>query len=145
MSRERPAIVLVMAILNFVFGFFGLMCGCCGVFAQFGISALGNVSMKGPKGEENPIKDMVAFLERELPGYQAIEVSHGALLLFLGLFLIVSGIGLLLMQSWGRWLAVAVAILVIPLQIGHAIYEIGFVQPATDRWAQQLLLKQGVP
>ena len=142
MARERPTIVTVMAILNMVIGGLGLLCGFCGLGAHLVIAGLGSTRTVG--GGPNPIQDMLAYLNRELPGYQAIEIGRGALVLILGIVLIAAGIGLLMVQNWARWVSLVYGILSILLHTGYVVYELAFVKPATERWQKLFLQKQGL-
>jgi hypothetical protein len=135
MKRQRPVSVLVLAILNIVVGVLSLVCGTCGAAVNAMIS-----SLPIPSGAVEPLP---TYVGRVLPGWQAVEVGRGVALFTLGVVLIVASIGLLMMHSWGRWLAVGYALLTIVLHSGYLTYELGFVMPAVDRWQEKVRQQPG--
>lgn len=130
--RQRPAILLIMGILNIVAGVFGLLCGACGLVANAGLSFMGGV--QGPKGEKNPLKELLDHMTREVPGYMAVEIGKPSLVLILSIIVIVAGIGLIMVQGWARWASVFYALATIVLHLFYTIYELAFVQPAFQRF-----------
>ncbi len=101
MHRNRPTVVLVMAIITIVFGGLGSLCGVCGL----GFNSLYLTSSKGGTSPFAGVADIGDFIESRLPGYKAIEIGNAGLVLFFGIVLIAAGIGLLNMQSWRGGLA----------------------------------------
>src|SRR5262249_28225703 len=96
---ERPASVLVMAILNMVFGgwyLLGMLCSGASLALAFAVSP-------SPAGAMNPTAGMIEFMEREVPGYTVLMVGHTAATLLLATWLIVCGVGLLGLKPWARW------------------------------------------
>src|SRR6516225_3245242 len=100
--NSRPPVILVMAILNFVFGGLLLLCGLCGLAGYAAIIGL----VAQPGGGANSMGDMTGFMDKEAPGWMAVEIGRGLLLILFGVLLVVAGMGLLKMQSWARWLCV---------------------------------------
>src|SRR5262249_3085154 len=107
MVRERPTVVMVVAILNIIYGSFGLLCLFC-QGAGLGIMAAMSGAGPGPLGM---MGGMIPFLEKEAPGYLAFSIGYIVLGLILTVDLILAGIGLLRMRTWARWNSVAVAVL----------------------------------
>jgi hypothetical protein len=140
MRPKRPASLVVMGILNIVFGSLGLLCGVCAVGANMFISSLASGSGNGFPGAAE-IKELLAFMDKNLPGYMMVEIGRGVALLLLSVLLVVAGIGLLATQSWARWLSVAYALLSLPLHVGWAVFELGFVLPLTQRWQAEFMRK----
>jgi hypothetical protein len=130
-----------MAILNMVMGAFTLLCGLCAAGANSFVAAMG-ANQQGPAGAG--VAEMTTFMDKEVPGWQAVEIGRGLLLILLGVLVIVAGIGLLKMQSWARWLSVFYAAVLIPLTIGHLAFELALVNPAMEKWETQQE-KKGVP
>src|SRR5262245_39791694 len=106
MQRERPPIILVMAILNFVFG---TVCGglyLCGLGSLAFMNALSNVSMPpGPKGTPNPLVEISTMYDY-IPGFYAVTITYSVVGMILQLALIFAGVGLLYMKPWARWTCV---------------------------------------
>jgi hypothetical protein len=132
--KRRPTVILFMAILNMVMGGFTLLCGLCAAGANSFVAAMG-ANPQGPGGAG--VADMTTFMDKEVPGWQAVEIGRGLLLILLGVVVIVAGIGLLKMQSWARWLSVFYAAVLIPLTIGHLTFELALVNPAVEKWEAQ--------
>jgi hypothetical protein len=132
MRRQQSTAVKTIAVINMVFGTLCILCGGCGALFQVGMSVAATAPAAG--GGPNPVGDLVRFMNRELPSYQAVEISHAVALLVLGLVCVVAGIGLLYLQGWARWVTVAYAVLIILVQLGYVAYELAFVIPATQRF-----------
>jgi hypothetical protein len=128
--NRRPPLILVMAILNFVMGGLTLLCGLCAAGGNALVAAMGTNNQMG-------IGDMTTYMDKEVPGWQVIEVGRGLLLILLAVILIVAGIGLLKMQTWARWVCVFYAVASILLTIGHATFELAVAKPAMDKWKQK--------
>jgi hypothetical protein len=122
-----------MGILNIVFGSLGLLCGACGVAANVLVLSLASASGPGPGAE---IKELLDYMDKNLPGHMAVEIGRGVGILVLSVLLLVAGIGLLGTKSWARWLSIAYAVLSIPLHVGWAVFELGFVLPLTQKFAK---------
>src|SRR5438445_11090598 len=105
MAPERPASVLVVGILNVVFGSWGVVTYIITAFS----SGMMIVMSKSPASPMNPLGGMLDFMEKEIPGYTAIMIASSVGALALMILLIVSGIGLIKMRQWGRWLAISIA------------------------------------
>jgi hypothetical protein len=128
--NRRPTSILVMAIINIVFGAFTLICGIC---AGGSVAVLAAFSSQPPGGVPNPALEIPKLMDQEIPGWQTIEIGRSLLLLLLGVILIVAGIGLLKMQVWARWLCVLYAVLSTFLTISYLIFQLAFALPAMDR------------
>jgi hypothetical protein len=138
MARKRPAALTVMGILNIVFGSFGLICGICS-----GFGLLVDVSKLAQGGQfqngQNPFAEtaaMQAFLRDQVPGYAAFQVVQVGQTLVLGLLLIIGGIGLLQIQSWGRVLSIVYSVIDIVATLASLLYTLALVNPATERFFQ---------
>jgi hypothetical protein len=138
--NSRPPVILVMAILNFVFGGLLLLCGLCGLAGYAAIIGL----VAQPGGGANSMGDMTGFMDKEAPGWMAVEIGRGLLLILFGVLLVVAGMGLLKMQSWARWLCVVYAVAMLFLQVAYVTYEFAVVIPAGHRFQEQQWKKQGV-
>ena len=119
MRRRRPGSVITFAVLNFVLGGLLVICGVVAI-----AKTDGDVTVNGVRTDLN---DNLRYI---VPGYAAYPVISliGRLLLAVGF--IVSGVGLLQTQNWGRILAIVSAGSAIVYILGEGVYEIGFVLPA---------------
>jgi hypothetical protein len=108
---NRPAIVVVMAIMQIVFGSLGLLRGLCGVGLQL---AGGAKAFAVPAGPQQPqVPDVDALLRAKIPHYELMQYGQLALGVLSGTVMILSGVGLLRLRPWGR-----------RLTIGYACYNI---------------------
>lgn len=145
MRRHRPTVVLVMAILNMVFGSLGLACYLCfGV----GLAALLGLMSSMPAKDKAALTDMVSSMDDALPSYKYVMIGTLVLSLLMTSWLIVCGIGLLGMKPWARWGSVFYAIATIVITIGGFIYNQAYANPALARWTekmqQEMARKQGM-
>jgi hypothetical protein len=130
MPRERPTSVLVMAILNFVFGGLGVVCVCC---AGISLALMFGLASGSPE-----FAKYSAAIEREIPAYKIIAIASLVISLFLSILLIASGAGLLSMQTWGRWTAVVWAVLSILYSILVLVLTVFVSNPVMERAAKEL-------
>jgi hypothetical protein len=145
MPRKKPAAVVVIAILQIVFGSLGL---CAGLYGLSGIQERLNASMyqnnnmaaANAKGAQpfNPA-DMQKQIETKIPHYNEMQKASSGATTVLALMMIVSGIGLLMMQAWARVLAIVYAILSILVTIGSVIYSAAVVLPAMSAIMQDMM------
>ena len=129
MARKRPTAVLVMGILNIVFGSLGLICLICGGLVILVLFA------GGAAAQEN--RDVYTFVDKEVPGYIAVTIANLVLRTVLTIILLISGIGLLSMQSWARWGSVTYGVIVILLSIASPVYQLAVLNPALDEWERE--------
>jgi hypothetical protein len=110
----------VIAIFMFVYGALSL---CGSVYGL--IDALGGGSgsnLTATNGGATVTIDLHAEMEKQIPGYKAIKTVQGGLAVLLGLLVVLSGVGLLMLQGWGRWLALGWAV----LDLLHGVIGMGF-------------------
>jgi uncharacterized membrane protein len=153
MQRTRPASLTVIAVLNFVFGGLGLIGGLLGlVFVMIGMDKMfmnmGNMNpgnnpqvAKQLEQQQALQKDIMKFAEQTNPRwYQVATTSQN---IVLSIMMILGGIGLLKVQSWGRNLCLTYATLSILCHIGVLIYTFLVVVPAMHALTQQMGAKGG--
>jgi hypothetical protein len=139
MTSERPAAVTTMGILNIVFGSLGLLAStCCGIGFLFALS----VSEALPGGI-NPMRHLMDFLNREIPGYTAYLILSFVVSFLLSVLLLTAGIGLLNMHSWGRVLSLICGGALFVTQVGSLIYQLAYVNPAMARWELEMARAAG--
>jgi hypothetical protein len=130
MKRERPTSVLVLAILQIVFGSLCFLLTTCGGAFQL---ASANKMFKPPPGQgalkEDPEEKLEKLMEQKVPVYKSIQVAQLGLGLVLSVALVVSGIGLLKLRPWARTLALAYAVISILETICSIVYELLFAMP----------------
>jgi hypothetical protein len=127
--------VLVIAILHLVFGGLGLLCTVCGGLmdlagAQKALAQAGDAQQQ-QMAQQQRRKEVTERVHMErIPLYQAYSVTNRVLSTLFCIVLVAAGIGLLLMQSWARWLSVGYAVLSILTNMGVFVYTIAFFIPA---------------
>jgi hypothetical protein len=130
MPRKRPPAVTVFAILNLVFGGLGLLFGSC----AGGLQAIGMNAMPPPAAQANdPTLQLQFQLMKEIPHLNEVQLVNLLVIAGLSLGLLVSGLGLLLLQPWGRWLGLLTAAAVIPYALVWIGFQILVYAPAIDR------------
>jgi hypothetical protein len=139
MPKQRPASVLVIAILNIIGGGLGLLGTVCSGGGQLlgGGKMFTGSTTAAPPGKQQEFtefeeyqKRAEKFLNEELPGGPALKYGEMSVGLVLSVLMLVSGIGLLSMQSWARVLAILYAILSILHHLASLIFAVGFTLPA---------------
>jgi hypothetical protein len=138
MTRRRPTILTVMGTLNIVFGSIFLLCNlCCGMWllllssdeAQAGLFQDGRHQLA-------ELIEKHAFFRANVPGFTTVEVVKVAVGLVACVLLIIAGIGLLNVKSWGRLLSLAYSILGILVTLGDLVFTLALVNPAEERFLQ---------
>src|SRR5260370_10865271 len=139
MVRTRPTIVLVMAILTIVFGSIWTLVSLCS-----GVWVLLFYTIQAPQLDAalKPMRELSELLQKEAPGYLAMEVTNYALRLVLSVLFIFSGIGLLRMKVWAWRTSVISSAATVVWEIVHTVYQWIYVNPVTARWTEELMHKQ---
>ncbi len=141
MTPNRPKAVLVIAILNFVFGGLWLLyLTCVGIVVSL-FAVIAKNMPPPPPGQPNPMEVLRVF--EAVPGYIQVLIVAGVSAVLIHVVLIVAGFGLLKMRPWGRWASVAYAVVMIVGVIAFTTYTIVFVNPAVIAWAEDFNRKMG--
>jgi hypothetical protein len=122
--KRRSAGVTTMAILNLVFGGLFLICGVVNITQQ------SNMTVNG----RDISQDVTDYLDTEVPGYSFMRVGGPVLTMIFAVGFVISGVGLLQVQSWGRVLAIVIAGISILNQLFQAFYTLALVNPAIKRY-----------
>jgi hypothetical protein len=123
MRRRRPGSVTTFGILNIVFGALFLLCG------------LASLSETRAEVNGKDVSDeLKAYLVSEVPGYNVWRFGSVGIGVLLGVGFVVSGIGLLQIQSWGRVLGLVCAGVSMGFELFQSIYQIALVNPATSKF-----------
>jgi hypothetical protein len=128
--QQKPAGVMVIAILQIVFGSLGLL-GPVLYFAgaQRAMASWQASMPKAPNQPDFSQENLQAAMEQRLPGYTAYMNGLNGLALVMCLMMIAGGIGLLQMQPWARWLTVVWAALSIAYTVGNTVFSLTTVVP----------------
>lgn len=142
MVRMRPTVILVMAILSIIFGSIWVLLGLCTAAQPF---LLYNFPLRQPGGQTTyPYRELYEVLQREVPAYRAVEITHIAMGLALAILLIVSGVGLLRMRNWARWTAIFYGAATVLSVLAYSVFSWIYVQPISESWTREFLSKQPV-
>jgi hypothetical protein len=134
MAANRRPILTTFAVLNFVFGGLGLICGC--------ITAFGVMALEGMKNTSPQLKQFVERVHHDIPAHNAVKIGTAVALLAACIGLVVAGIGLLMRQPWARWLSLACGLLMLGSEVVNGIFEIAVVAPAIERIQRDLGMAQ---
>ena len=118
MSRtpKRPGVVTTAAVLLFVYGSLCLMCGGLSglIHLVIGFEGFGH----GPQG-----------LLAKLPGYKIVGTAVDVMNLFLGLLMVLAGVGVVRLMPIARSAACLAAVGHVFVAIGFSIYQLIYVMP----------------
>jgi hypothetical protein len=146
-QRYRPSSVLVVAILQIVFGALALLLNVCGG----GFQLAGGNKVFMPQGNPQAAQqqqfqdDLENMLKERAPYYQATQYGGLVLGLAAAAVMIASGIGLLKMRRWGRWLAIGYACYSIASTILYMVYALTVTLPIMREFVAQERLKPNLP
>jgi hypothetical protein len=150
MRKKLHPIVLVVGILQVLFGLAGMAVGCVsiGLGVMILIDSKYDVNeesspfvtkMKAPGGARQLTgEDLEVEIIRRVPSYAPEQIASALPGIFLSFLMIVSGAGLLFMQSWARWLAFGYAALSVFRSVIDLGYRLVFVYPAIQAIADKL-------
>jgi hypothetical protein len=128
MKRERPAVVEMIAILNFIFGGIATICGVSTVVFSAMPPACNDPWF------EKILVDYIEFQQRHIPGLLLFQLGSGLSRLAIGLTLIVTSVGLLRLHRWAYCTTIACAYATMILYTSVAIFELAIVLPVIDLW-----------
>lgn len=136
MPRRRSTPLTVIAILNVVFGGLGLVCfGLTSITqlagGQQAMTQLGTPEQRAQQQRQqvrHQIEQQVN--EQRVPFYRVYTRTNSAFSTLFSLALLASGIGLLYLQPWARWLAVVYACLSILVEVLGLIFTVVWMMPA---------------
>lgn len=129
MTRERPLLVLLAALANVLLGGFCVLAGCGGTGRWF--FAVMRRS------------DLPDLARAQVEGGLLIELINTLELLAAGGCLVLAGVGLLWVQPWARWLALAYALLTLGWQMLYAVSQVLWVWPGVQEFfLERALMRQ---
>jgi hypothetical protein len=133
MKPRRPGAVTAFALLSLLFGVLFLMCSVWGLIPS-------KVEWNGV--DITPRKQ--AYMSNAVPGYAFYQIGIlVGLRLLLGVGFIASGVGLLQLWGWARFLAMACGPLLILYQLFGTIYELALVNPALNKFNADAPIRLG--
>jgi hypothetical protein len=134
MRTNAPAAVLVVAILNIIFGVGGV---CCGLLGGAGVAARAAMPAPAPQAAGiHGAPDFRSFMEERIPGWLYLELTKAILVIVLAFLVLASGIGLFWVYPWARRLAIAYAVFSILLHCSYLVFQLAFVIPTVASLAQ---------
>jgi hypothetical protein len=143
MSRSRPTIVTIIAILHFLIGGLGLCCETCGglIFLAGGEKLIPQPddaeSKKAQELEKNREEASNKILDQKAPWHKTSTVALEVATVGLCLVLVIAGFGLLGLKPWGRWMSVGYAIVSLAVSIFILYYTFSYGIPAQQEAARQ--------
>jgi hypothetical protein len=139
MQKERPPVLLVFGILNIVGGALGLVNG---VFALLVVVAGTNWMTQGNSPQAIKQREMQEriekTLEEKIPFQKPLGIFNTSFDMLLSLAMVLSGIGLIKVQPWGRTLGIGYAIGSLLEKVFLLIVSVLFTIPATFEVTSQM-------
>jgi hypothetical protein len=136
MSRkpDRPASVTVFATLQLVFGTISLLCN---VFTLIGLTVIQS-NLPGANQQSTDPMSLDLVTAATYPAYLPTKMVVTIVSSLLVLVMLVSGIGLLMLQKWGRWLAFAWAGMLVLVCLGDLLIDMTMRYPVFDAMATRV-------
>ena len=134
---KRSSAIKVLAILNLVGGFLGLLGS---LFAVVGLVSGPNLFGTPPNANSFDPALIEAQMAATLPAYRVAQYGSLVLGFVLDFLLISSGFGLLYYQKWARVLAIAYAVLSLVVKVATVAYQFLVVIPAMGPIIDQALV-----
>jgi hypothetical protein len=137
-TSNRPTAVLVIAILHFVFGGFGLLGTVCGGAYLLVISL---IPLPQPPGQAKipTYADIMSAIDEKAPGFIAVTIGGMVFSLVLSVLMIVAGFGLVRMRPRGRTLSIVYATLSILTTLLSFVYNLVVAMPVMPGVMEQML------
>ena len=142
MPQKRPLVVVVIAVLQLVFGVPAL-----GTYAlsfaglDKAVASLGQVN---PQGQQRlTLLDVEKRLEEKVPSYALVQQAVNGVEIAVALLMIASGIGLLMFRPWGRLVAVVYAVLSILVTVLFLAWYLATVAPAVVAFGREIAATGG--
>jgi hypothetical protein len=142
MPHKRPLAVVVIAVLQLVFGVPAL--------GDYALSLAGLDKAVASLGPVNPpgrqrltLLDVEKHLEDHVPSYAAAQRALNGGEIVVTLLMIGSGIGLLMFRPWGRSVAIGYAILSILATVSYLAWYLVAVSPAVLAFGREIAATGG--
>jgi hypothetical protein len=139
MPRKKPVVVFVFGILNIVFGSLGAIYNfCCGAGLGGMYLLFRNFFQQMPAKDQDELVRLWRAFADNVPGLIPAFVAYLTVSLVLAIVEIVSGIGLVRIRSWARWLAACWAVLNILALACWVFYQVAVVNPGMQKAGPEL-------
>jgi hypothetical protein len=142
MPQKRPLAVVVIAVLQLVFGVPAL-----GTYAlsfaglDKAVASLGQVNQEGQ--QRLTLLDVEKRLEERVPSYGPVQQAVNGAEIAVTLLMIASGIGLLMFRPWGRLAAIVYAVLSILVTMASLAWYLAAVAPAVVAFGREIAATGG--
>jgi hypothetical protein len=142
--RKVPPAVMTIAILHFIFGGLGLVCGGFSALANLtgGQKALARMGTPEQQRQAEAQKRRQEVSDRvhaeRVPLYRVYSTTNQVLSVLFCLAMVASGFGLLYLQPWGRWLSVGYASLSLLANVVVLVYTVAFMNAADEEVFRRL-------
>jgi hypothetical protein len=145
MTRNKPVVPLVFGILNLIFGSLGMFAYlCCGAGVALFYVTMRALWQQAPAEDKRELENLWAVLSNNVPYLVPFVIASVAAALLMALIQIVSGIGLVRIRNWGRWLCAVWGLLEVVLVVVTLTYQVVYLFPGMDkagkdfqRWAEK--------
>jgi hypothetical protein len=136
LRKTVPPAVMVIAILHLIFGGLGLFClGVSGVMGLAGgqkaVARMGTPEQQRQAEAQRRRNEVTEQVHAERVSlYRVYSTTNQALSVLFSLAMVASGLGLLYLQPWARWLSVAYAVLSLLTNVVVLVYTLAFLNAA---------------
>jgi hypothetical protein len=142
--RQVPPAVLVIAVLHLIFGGVGVLClGVGGLMdlagGQKALAHMGTPEQQRQaeaRRRRTEVTDQV-HAER-VPLYRIYSTTNKVLSVLFSFALVASGLGLLYLQPWARWLSVGYAVLSLLANVVALVWTVAFMNAAEEEAFRRL-------
>jgi hypothetical protein len=134
--RNVPAAVMVIAFMHLIFGGLGVIClGCSGVMdlagGQKALAGMGTPEQQRQAEAQKRRNEVTEQVHAErVPLYRVYSTTNRVLSVLFSIAMVASGVGLLYLQSWARWLSVGYAVLSLLANLVVLVYTLAFMNAA---------------
>jgi hypothetical protein len=141
----RPTSILVIAILQFIFGGLGVLLDLWGGVSQLSGSNPGMLAGggQGQQMQKDLMREMEAAMEKRLASYKAVSIGLLVLDLALCGIMIAGGVGLVQMQPWGRTLTIVYAVFSLIMKVATIAFSALVTAPATKEVMGTMAMQMG--
>jgi hypothetical protein len=135
---------MTIAVLHFVFGGLGLVCGGFAALAtvtggQKALARMGTPEQQRQAEAQRRRKEVSDQVHAErVPLYRVYSTTNQVLSVLFSLAMVASGFGLLYLQPWGRWLSVGYASLSLLANVVVLVYTVAFMNAADEEVFRRL-------
>ena len=144
MPFRRPGAATAAGVLAIIYGSLFSLCGLCGLVGLAAQGAGHNFMAGNDPMQIQLQQELQQALERDVPGYQAIEIVGAIVGLGGALLLLSAGIGIFYMRRWARTLALVDCLVLIAVTLFKAVFQATMVMPAAAR-AFEVALPAAIP